>query len=205
MNLDSAIYPRISLPATPGLRWIWNCFLRFAAFSSSEEGHAPSSLSLEQEFRKVITRESATISKICFSYSGSVAEFDDLRQDALINIWRGMQTFRGEASRTTWIYRVTVNSCLSTIRKQIRHQHESLEGLYSLIDGNDSDREAIENLHRIISKLGSQEKAIIMMWLDDLSYDDISEAMGLNRNTVATKIRRIKEKIIKEFKKEELS
>lgn len=205
MNLDSAISPWFSLPAAPGLRWLWNCILRLAAFSTPEEGAEASSLSLEQEFRKVITRESATISKICFSYAGSVAEFDDLRQDALINIWRGMQTFRGEASRKTWIYRVTVNSCLSTIRKQIRHQHESLEGLYSLIDGSDSDREAIEQAHSIISRLGSQERAIIMMWLDDMSYDDISEAMGLNRNTVATKIRRIKEKITKEFKKEDLS
>lgn len=58
-------------------------------------------------------------------------------------------------------------------------------------------------MHRAIGTLGSQEKAIIMMWLDELSYDDIADAMGINRNTVATKIRRIKNKIIKQYKKEE--
>lgn len=115
-----------------------------------------------------------------------------------------MHGFRGGSSTKTWIYRVTVNSCLSTIRKQSRHQHESLDALYGLIDSDDSYKESIEQLHRIINTLDPDEKAIIMMWLDELSYDDIGTAMGLNRNTIATRIRRIKEKITKEYKKKEL-
>lgn len=191
----------ISIPLELRIRFLWNKFLNFISLSDESE---ISSYALEREFRELIALENATISRICFSYSGSVAEFDDLRQDALINLWRGLQSFRGESSSRTWVFRVTVNSCLSTIRKQSRHQHESLDGLYELIDCNDSDKEAIEVLHRIINTLGSQEKAIIMMWLDELSYDEIGAAMGLNRNTVATKIRRIKEKITKEYKREEL-
>lgn len=195
-------YPSIGLPWKLRVKFFVNRCLRFAVWS--EEGVASSAYELEREFKALITRENATISRICFSYSGSVAEFDDLRQDALINIWRGMQSFRGEASKKTWIYRITVNSCLSTIRKQSRYQHESLEGLYGLIDSDDSDKEAIEQLHRVINTLGSQDKAIIMMWLDELSYDEIGEAMGLNRNTIATRIRRIKEKITNKYDKEEL-
>lgn len=191
----------ISIPLELRIQFLWNKFLNFVSLSDESE---ISSYALEREFRELIALENATISRICFSYSGSVAEFDDLRQDALINLWRGLQSFRGESSSRTWVFRVTVNSCLSTIRKQSRHQHESLDGLYELIDCNDSDKEAIEVLHRIINTLGSQEKAIIMMWLDELSYDEIGAAMGLNRNTVATKIRRIKEKITKEYKREEL-
>lgn len=191
----------ISIPLELRIRFLWNKFLNFVSLSDESE---ISSYALEREFRELIALENATISRICFSYSGSVAEFDDLRQDALINLWRGLQSFRGESSSRTWVFRVTVNSCLSTIRKQSRHQHESLDGLYELIDCDDSDKEAIEVLHRIINTLGSQEKAIIMMWLDELSYDEIGAAMGLNRNTVATKIRRIKEKITKEYKREEL-
>lgn len=67
----------------------------------------------------------------------------------------------------------------------------------------DIDKESIELMHHIINTLGSQEKAIIMMWLDEMNYDEIAEAMGLNRNTVATRLRRIKEKIKKEYKKED--
>jgi len=201
MSLDTAIFPPVTPP--PGLKmlFLWNRLVRLATFSACEE--TDMSISIEREFKEVITRENATISKICLSYSGSVAEFDDLRQDALVNIWRGMQSFRGEASQKTWIYRVTVNSCLSTIRKQIRHQHEGLEELYGMIDCDDTDKESIEQMHRIICTLGAQEKAIIMMWLDEMSYDEIAAAMGLNRNTVATRIRRIKEKITNQYKKEE--
>lgn len=195
-------YPPIALPLELRIQFLRNRLMRFAAFSRAEA--VDSSYALECEFKKLIAVENATISRICFSYSGSVAEYEDLRQDALINIWRGMNSFRGGSSERTWIYRVTVNSCLSTIRKQSRHQHESLDALYGLIDSEDSDKEAIEQLHQAINTLDPEDKAVIMMWLDELSYDEIGAAMGLNRNTIATRIRRIKEKITKEYKKEDL-
>ena len=194
-------YLTCTLPLKLRMRFLWNRMLRLAALSKYEE--ADSSYALEREFKKLIAIENATISRICFSYSNTADEFEDLRQDAIINIWRGMRDFRSESSVKTWIYRVTVNSCLSTIRKQSRHKHESLDGLYLLIDSDDSEKEAIEELHRVINTLDPQEKAIIMMWLDELSYDEIGTAMGLNRNTIASKIRRIKEKITKEYKKED--
>ncbi len=203
MISNTLAYPPLTLPLELRIRFLWNRFVRFAALSNAEA--ANSTYAFEREFKELIALESATISRICFSYSGSVAEFEDLRQDALINIWRGIQGFRGGSSTKTWIYRVTVNSCLSTIRKQSRHKHESLDSLYGLIDSDDSEKEAIEELHRVINTLDLQDKAIIMMWLDDLSYDEIATAMGLNRNTIATKIRRIKEKITNEYKREKLS
>lgn len=173
---------------------IWRYFLASIAEESADYEV------LEKEFLNVIDKENATISKICFAYAGSVTEYDDLRQDALINIWRGIKQFRGEASRKTWIYRVTVNSCLSTIRREKRFSHEELDGLYGLIEEEGEDRERVELLHRIINSLSSQDKAIIMMWLDEISYDEIAVAMGLNRNTVATRLRRIKEKIGIQYK-----
>lgn len=201
MSLTPTICCRAALPLRLRIEILLSRLMQAAA--STLAGDTGDSISIEREFMDVVSRENATISRICFSYSGSAAEFDDLRQDALINIWRGMRTFRGEASHKTWIYRVTVNSCLSTIRRQSRHQYESLDGLYALIESDDPDKEAIEQIHRVIGTLGAQEKAIIMMWLDELSYDEIAEAMGMNRNTVATKIRRIKDKITKEYRKEE--
>ena len=195
-------YPPITLPLKLRIQFLWNRIVQFGILSEDEKVN--SAFALEREFKELITLENDTISRICFSYACSVAEFEDLRQDALINIWRGMHGFRGESSSKTWIYRVTINSCLSTIRKQSRHRHESLEYLYGLIDSDDSDKESIEQLHRIINTLDPDEKAIIMMWLDELSYDEIGAAMGLNRNTIATRIRRIKEKITNEYKREEL-
>lgn len=202
MASTTLTYPPITLPMELKLKFLWKRVMRLAALSGVEE--ARSSLALEREFKELITLENATISRICFSYSCSVAEFEDLRQDALINIWRGLHSFRGESSTKTWIYRVTVNSCLSTIRKQSRHQHESLDALFGLIDSDDHDKEEIEQLHRVINTLDSEDKAIIMMWLDELSYDEIGTAMGMPRNTIATRIRRIKDKITVRFKKEDM-
>lgn len=198
LQLTSA---QLGLPLSLGLRFALKRFrhavLRFASVTDTEAA------TLERDFMALLARENANISRICFSYAGSVADFDDLRQDALINIWRGMKSFRGQSSERTWVYRVTINSCLSTIRKQSRHRHESLEKLYGLIETDEPEREAIEQMHRAIAVLGLEDKAIIMMWLDEMSYDDIAEAMGMNRNTVATRLRRIKEKIAKQYQKEE--
>lgn len=173
--------------------------LQAAVMNLAGIAEADEKKALQREFMELIAKENANISRICFSYAGSVADFDDLRQDALINIWRGMKTFRGEASRRSWVYRVTINSCLSTIRKQNRHRHESLEQLYGLIETDNDNREAIEQMHRIISTLNREDKAIIMMWLDEMGYEEIAANMGLNRNTVATRIKRIKEKIANKY------
>lgn len=168
--------------------------------TAAENTDAPS---LQREFTELIAEENANISRICIAYAESADDFNDLRQDALINIWRGMKTFREESSIRTWIYRVTINSCLSTIRSQKRHHHESLSQLYDLIDSGSDNREEIEKMHRAISSLRREDRAIIMMWLDDMSYDDIANTMGMNRNTIATRIRRIKEKIKLIYQKEE--
>lgn len=117
----------VALRLSIALTHLQAAVMKFAGITQTDESE-----SLQRDFIELITKENANISRICFSYAGSVADFDDLRQDALINIWRGMKTFREESSRSTWVYRVTINSCLSTIRKQSRHKHESLEQLYNI-------------------------------------------------------------------------
>lgn len=170
---------------------------RMAAVSDMKKGNPLASKETEKRFLELIQQEDAVISAICFSYSGSVAEYDDLRQDALVNIWRGLPTFKGESSARTWIYRVVLNSCVSTIRKQSRfaRESESLDNLYNLVSEQNEDRENIEVLHRLISGLGNADKAIILMWLDEATYEEIASVMGIPRNTVATRLRRIKEKL----------
>lgn len=153
---------------------------------------------LETRFADLLRKEESLISAICFSYSGSVAEYDDLRQDALINIWRGLPDFKEQSSSRTWLYRVVLNSCVSTIRKQMRHSKAShnLEQLYDVIaDEEPYDRERIETLHRLIGKLNNVDKAIILLWLDDASYDDIAAVMGMPRNTIATRLHRIRDRL----------
>lgn len=153
----------------------------------------------DRQFVEVVRAHEATIAAICFSYAGKVAEYDDLRQDALVNIWRGLASFRAEASMKTWVYRVVLNSCVSTIRRMARYgrESESLEGLYALVDEPSDKREQVETLHRLLATLGAEDRAIMVMWLDEASYDEIGAVMGMGRSTVATRIRRAKERMAK--------
>ena len=188
-----------SLPSPPFSLKLSILYARLAYIvSRMTDGTLGSCRPLEQEFTELIRSEATTISQICFYYSGSIAQYDDLRQNALINIWRGMKSYRGQASLHTWVYRVTINSCLTTLRSLSRHNHESLDQLYDIVS-DESDKDTIEHLHTLISRLSLINRAIIMMWLDDMTYDEIAIATGMKRNTIATRLRRIKEQLTSQF------
>lgn len=150
-------------------------------------------------FMMIMKEYNPLISKLAYSYSRSRSDYDDLCQDIQLNIWKGLQTFRNESEMSTWVYRVSLNTCVSTIRSQRRNTLNKGENslLATLSDtGEDAENmERIEELHHLISKLGPEDKAIINLWLADKSYEEISAVMGMKRNTVATRLRRIKEKL----------
>lgn len=152
----------------------------------------------EQRFISLIKEHESLISAICFSYASSVADYEDLRQDALLNIWRGFESFKQQSSLRTWIYRVVINSCVSTVRKAARHKKASvqIESLFELLpDESSEEKERIEHLHGMIARLNAEDKAVIMMWLDDASYEEIASVMGISKNNVAVRLHRIREKL----------
>lgn len=147
-------------------------------------------------FEVAIRTHEDIISRICFGYARTHDEYDDLRQDVLINLWQGLKYFRGDSSLRTWIYRVTLNTCVSTIRKREKDLSTvSIDSLYDVIEENDSDKEMISELHRCIESLSPTDKAIILAWLEGMSYEEIADLTGLTRNTLATRLKRAKEKI----------
>lgn len=161
-------------------------------------------VSLQQQFEQLITTHSGLISRICFSYAENGDDYQDLRQDVLINIWKGLANFRGASSSLTWIYRVVLNTCVSTLRKRSsRPATESLDLMALDIPAAGDEeglRERFEFLHRLISALSPVDKAIVTMWLDDRSYDEIAEVVGLSRNNIGLRLHRIKERWRKQSK-----
>lgn len=152
--------------------------------------------SLELEFSAVISANSRLIDKICFFYASDPQEYEDLRQDIHINIWRGLVNFRDESRKSTWIYRICMNTCVSSWRKNGRYKGAlPIDSIAEPSDEESNTNESLEQLHYLISMLNPAEKSLLMMWLDERSYDEIAEVTGFNRNTVATKLRRIKEKL----------
>lgn len=148
-------------------------------------------------FENIVKEYSLIITKVCYYFSTDISELKDLRQEVLLNIWTGLEKFRKESKLSTWIYRVCFNTCITFQRKNKHRKNEV--PLMSVLEIEDKpfDIEKYKEMHRLIGRLASDEKAIIMMWLDESSYDEIAAVIGLNRNTVATKLKRIKEKLVK--------
>ncbi len=151
----------------------------------------------ERLFLEMIDSNRALISKVCYMYAVDRDHFKDLYQDALVNLWRGFDTFRGEAARSTWIYRVAINSCQTEYRHSRRSAlNDNLDDHAELADQSVDRPSQLREMYRLISKLGRMDKALIMLWLDEKSYDEIAEITGLTRNNVATRLRRAKAKLV---------
>ncbi|MDE5970860.1 MAG: sigma-70 family RNA polymerase sigma factor [Muribaculaceae bacterium] len=151
---------------------------------------------LRCRFNGIVAQYDSMIAKICFGYARNREELEDLHQDTLINIWQGLERFRGDSDIRTWIYRVTLNTCVSTIRRRREIPESDRIELYGIIDDSDERRRMIAELHDMIACLSPVDKAIVLLWLDEFSYDEISTMVGLPRNTVATRLRRAKDKLI---------
>lgn len=148
-------------------------------------------------FDEILKEYFSMITRVCLSYANTKSELEDLRQDTLLNIWGGLEKFREESSLKTWIYRVTLNTCLTSLRK--RNRELPFSETLSMVEIFDTDverRQMLAEMYESISHLPDLDKAIVMMWLDEYSYDEISETIGMARNTVATRLRRAKEKLI---------
>lgn len=154
----------------------------------------------EREFAQLIQEHSRIINKVCYFYATDKMPFSDLRQEVYVNIWIGLKQFRGDSKMSTWIFRVAVNTALMALRSSnSRIDTVALDfGILEVSSDIDyNQRENLQTLRTLINSLEDIEKAIILLWLDEYSYDEIADTVGLNRNTVATKIHRIKQKLSK--------
>lgn len=121
----------------------------------------------------------------------------DLTQDVFINIWNALPGYRAEASYKTWIYRITVNTCLLQIRKDKKKVNVPLETAVHTeeTDTGSKQVEAEQILYRAIGKLDEVERLIIMMVLDEVEYEEIANIMGITENNLRVKIHRIKTRL----------
>lgn len=118
----------------------------------------------------------------------------DLSQDIFINVWNALPNFRSESSHKTWIYRITVNTCLQHLRKSKNRVRVPIEHAGAVSEpGNDDERAS--NLMRAIGQLDNVDRLIIMMVLDELEYEEIARVMGISENNLRVKIHRIKTKL----------
>jgi RNA polymerase sigma factor (sigma-70 family) len=157
----------------------------------------------KDEFIKIIGQNNAILNKICFGYTNNTEDRNDLKQDILIQLWKAYQSFQHQSQISTWIYRIALNTAITNFRVAKRKIKESpfSTGSYQVPDTNESKEldDNIARLYQLIQKLNDLDKAIMLLYLDDQSYKDIAEIVGISETNVATKINRIKLKLRNQF------
>lgn len=149
----------------------------------------------EQEFAELVKMHKSTIYTVCYMFSQDKNEIDDLFQEAMIRLWQGYQSFRGESDLKTWVYRVTLNTCISQDKKNKRGATRSLIEGIDLFDEKESNNAQSEILHQRILKLQPFDRAIVLLWLEDMSYEDIGAIVGITAKNVSVRLVRIREQL----------
>ena len=152
--------------------------------------------SLELDFARIVREHKGTIYTVCYMFSKNEEEVADIFQDILVNLWNGFARFRGESSARTWRYRVSLNTCISAERKKKRKGDTvPLDMNINLFDDSAEDMKQIRMLQGRISRLGPFDRAIVLLWLENLSYDEIGAIVGISAKNVSVRLFRIKEQL----------
>ena len=156
------------------------------------------SISMELEFAQTVREHKSTIYTVCYMFSNNPDEVADLFQEILINLWKGFPQFRGDSNIKTWIYRVSLNTCISSERKKIRKVETlPLTMDINLFSDSDDDTKQVQMLRNRINKLGPFDRAIVLLWLENLSYDEIGAIVGISAKNVSVRLVRIKDQLKK--------
>lgn len=151
---------------------------------------------IELQFTKMVKEYRKTIYTVCYFFSKDTEEVNDLFQEILINLWRGFPKFRGESDIRTWIWRVSLNTCSNQKRKKdSRVQTVPLSVDIDLYNDDDQHSRQIQMLYDRINKLDVFDKAIILLWLENMTYQDIASVVGISTAAVTTRLFRIKEQL----------
>ena len=151
----------------------------------------------ESKFAQIIKQNKSTIYTVCYMFSKDADEVNDLFQEAVINMWRGFEGFENRSNVKTWIYRVALNTCISLDRKNRRTSSEPLSMDINLFEDHDADSRQVDMLHKRISRLQPFDRAIVLLWLENMPYEEIGQVVGITTTSVATRLYRIKEQLKK--------
>ncbi len=154
----------------------------------------------EKRFIDLINQHQGLIHKVCMMYENDHEARNDLFQEIVLQLWKSFPTFRGESKITTWMYRIALNTAISGYRKQSRSPktEEIHEVHYNLSERlHDDHDENLQKLQWAVRKLSEIERAMIMMALEEVPYDEIAETMGITQNNVRVRMNRIREKLRK--------
>jgi RNA polymerase sigma-70 factor (ECF subfamily) len=154
---------------------------------------------LSSDFYKTsILPFSGIIIKLCRAYSNSQEDFEDYYQEVCLQIWKSKDNFREESEWSTWVYRISLNVCLTLLKKKKNNvQHFVSDALPAedVEDNHAFSDESLNLLYDAIKKLSEIDRAVIMLYLEEKSYQEIADIIGTNQNNIGVRVNRIKIKL----------
>lgn len=156
---------------------------------------------LEKKFVKELETNQNIIHKVCRAYTNNKDDHKDLFQEISIQLWKAYDKFRGDSKFSTWMYRVALNTAISLYRKNKRRikTGELFDNLKELKyeEYDDTTERRLASLYKAIYKLNDIEKALVLLYLEDKSYRDISQVLGITEVNARVKMNRTKKKLKK--------
>ena len=146
----------------------------------------------EQQFAQVVKDNRSTIYVVCYMFSNDAEEVADLFQEVLVKLWNGYDSFQGKSDIKTWIYRVTLNTCVTIDRKKRRRNRAMLSMDVDYFDSQEQETAQVRILHERIARLQPLDRAIILLWLEQISYGEIGEIVGISAKNVSVRLARIR-------------
>ncbi len=154
---------------------------------------------LEQEFLNMIEAQKRVIYKVCYMYAKGPDDLNDLFQETVLNLWKSFPRYRGDSTLNTWVYRIAMNTCITFLRRSgTRPQTIPMTAdVAGIMADEESQTGELQELYRLINQLGKLERALILLWLEERSYQEMADILGISKANVAVKLLRTKEKLRK--------
>ena len=149
----------------------------------------------DEQFAQMVREHKATIYTVCYMFSKDADEVADLFQEVLINLLKGFDGFQGRSDIKSWIYRVALNTCITIDRKKKRKNKAELSMDDVIVENSDNDTKQVEMLRQRINRLKPFDRAIVLLWLENMSYDEIGAVVGITAKNVSVRLFRIKEEL----------
>lgn len=149
----------------------------------------------QKRFEQMVNQNKGTIYTVCYMFSKDSDEVADLFQETLINLWKGMPEKDEISNIKGWIYRVSLNTCISLNRKKKSRPTVPLTMDIDLFESKGEKEQQVEMLHKRITRLQPFDRAIVLLWLEDISYEEIGLILGITAKNVSVRLMRIREKL----------
>jgi RNA polymerase sigma factor (sigma-70 family) len=155
----------------------------------------------EKEFVELLNKHQNIIHKICNVYMNEQPDKEDLFQEITLQAWKAVGNFRGDAQFSTWLYRVALNTAITFFKKEKRQLTTTVEYFPDSIEEQNPAEEQVRAMYKAIGNLSKIDKALVMLYLEDYSYKEMAEVLGMTVNNIGVKMNRVKTRLREETAK----